>query len=393
MSRQESASADKLLAWYEENRRILPWREDPTPYHVWISEIMLQQTRVEAVREYYRRFLEACPEISDLAEAKEDRYMKLWEGLGYYSRVRNLHRAAVQVMEECGGELPATREALMRLPGIGRYTASAIASIAFGQMTPAVDGNLLRIYARMTYETENIRTPAASRAAEQYFTRLMQEITITTEDRISENQTNQENAPRPFSAYGNFNQALMDLGATVCLPNGAPRCGSCPWRETCRAHELGRETEVPVIPAKKPRTVEKLTVFLIQDAGRTALHKRAAKGLLARLYEFPNAEGHLSEDEALTYVRRLGYEPLRIRSLGPARHIFTHKEWDMIGYAVRVDELQGRRMTGAAVSPTEDAETGERESLIPLILADTREVEQTYSIPSAFAAYTRQITG
>ncbi len=352
MSRQETDFADALLAWYEANRRILPWREDPTPYHVWLSEIMLQQTRVEAVKEYYRRFLETLPDIRSLADAPEQQYMKLWEGLGYYSRVRNLHKAAVQIMEEYGGAMPDTAPGLLKLSGIGAYTAAAIASIAFGRGEIAVDGNLLRIYARMTAFEENIRTPRAMGLARTYFAQLMER--------------------HPAEHYGHFNQALMDLGAMVCLPNAMPRCRACPWENYCLAHAKNKESALPVMPSKKERRIEERTVFLIQDEDRTVLRKRPSKGLLAGLYELPNCLGHLQEKEAIAFVRNLGIEPLRVQPLGEAKHIFTHIEWHMTGYQVQADTLQPFP-AGA------------------LLLADTGEIAAQYSIPSAFAAYTGRI--
>ena len=194
-----------LLDWYDKEGRTLPWRTDPSPYHVWISEIMLQQTRVEAVKGYYERFLRALPDIASLAEAPEDLYLKLWEGLGYYSRVRNLHKAACVIMEEHGGCMPETAAELRKLPGIGPYTSAAIASIAFGERIPAIDGNLLRVFARMTAWQENIKTPASASRAGDYFSGIM-----------------------PADRPGDFNQALMDLGAMICLPGGLPRCEECP---------------------------------------------------------------------------------------------------------------------------------------------------------------------
>ncbi len=353
MSRQETDFAEVLLDWYETNRRILPWRADPTPYHVWLSEIMLQQTRVEAVKDYYQRFLDALPDIRALADASEQQYMKLWEGLGYYSRVRNLHKAAVQIVEEYDGAMPDTAAELLKLSGIGSYTAAAIASIAFGRAEIAVDGNLLRIFSRVTAYEENIRTPQAMKMAKSYFKQLMEK--------------------KPSAVYGSFNQALMDLGAMVCLPNAVPHCEVCPWQQQCAAHAQKKELSLPVMPAKKMRRIEKLTVFLIQDEDKTVLRKRPMKGLLAGLYELPNFPGHLREKEAVDCIRRLGIEPLRIQPIGQAKHVFTHIEWQMTGYCVQADTLS-------------KFPTGE------LLLADTREIAVKYPIPSAFAAYMGQIT-
>ena len=262
------SQAQTLLQWYDEHKRDLPWRDDPSPYHVWLSEIMLQQTRVEAVRGYYARFLEALPTIRSLAEADEDVYLKLWEGLGYYSRVRNLHKAAGQIMREHGGKMPETSGELQKLAGIGPYTSAAIASICFGERIPALDGNLLRVFARLTGYEEDIKSGPAKKAAMQYYLETF-----------------------PQERPGDYNQALMDLGAVICLPNGAPLCEACPWNGSCVAHARGRETELPVVPAKKKRPVEERTVFLIYYDQRLALRKRPEKGLLAGLYEYPNHGG------------------------------------------------------------------------------------------------------
>ena len=355
-----SEFADKLLAWYKANRRILPWREDPTPYHVWISEIMLQQTRVEAVREYYKRFLVSLPDIESLAKAPEDVYLKLWEGLGYYSRIRNLHKAARIVMEEYGGELPGEAENLIKLPGIGRYTSSAIASIAFGRKIPAVDGNLLRICARLRAYEENIKTPAAIKAASDYYLSQMPEETLL---RVSDNAGKTENR------CGDFNQALMDLGTAVCLPGSRPYCDQCPVCDFCRIHseKPGQEMSLPVIPAHRDRKVEPLTVFLIRNGEKPAVKKRPSKGLLAGLYEFPNAKGTLAREDAIRWLKKHGVQPLRINEICSAVHIFTHKEWHMTGYEVRIDPFDG------------DTDS--------FIMADPEEIREKYCIPSAFSAY------
>ena len=249
-----------LLQWYRENARVLPWRSDPTPYHVWVSEIMLQQTRVAAVLDYYRRFMEALPTVADLAAVEEDRLMKLWQGLGYYNRARNLQKAARQVAEDFGGAFPDTYEGLLTLSGVGEYTAGAIASIAFGVPVPAVDGNVLRVVARISGDGGDIARPdtkARMRAALQ--------------------------AVLPVDAPGDFNQALMELGATVCLPNGAPLCDRCPAADFCTARREERTGELPVKAAKKARRIEARTVFLIFWEKKVALRRRPGLGLLAGL--------------------------------------------------------------------------------------------------------------
>ena len=380
---ENSPSARTILDWYDHNRRILPWREDPTPYHVWLSEIMLQQTRVEAVRGYYERFLRELPDIPSLAAAEEDRCLKLWEGLGYYSRIRNMRKAAGQIMEEYGGAMPSEPSELVKLPGIGRYTAAAIASIAFGKKAAAVDGNLLRIFARLTAYAENSRTDGCKNAAEQYFLSLMDaEETVTdnacTVSDASEAPSKSVSASQK-NVFGSFNQALMDLGATVCLPNTQPACDRCPWQDDCLAHKCGQETDFPVTKPKKARRIENRTVLVIHDEDRTVLHKRTDQGLLAGLYELPNTEGHLDEKGALQYVRSLGFEPLRIRALGEAKHIFSHIEWHMIGYAVKTDELQ-----------LEDRNILSRQASGPadeFLLVRSREAREHYAIPSAFSFY------
>ena len=345
MTKMEFGAA--LLPWYENNRRILPWREDPAPYHVWISEIMLQQTRVEAVRGYYSRFLETLPDIAALAAAPQETYMKLWEGLGYYSRVRNLHRAAQVVMEEYGGELPRTKKELEKLPGIGPYTAAAIASIAYGEPEPAIDGNLLRVFARLTQYGENIKLPAAAKEADQFY-----------RERI------------PKGRGGDFNQALMDLGAAICLPTSQPRCADCPFEKMCEVHieRPGEELSLPVMPVKKPRTIEYLTVFVIHSGEKTAITKRPAHGLLAGLYELPHADGYLTPAQADDWLREHGVEALRIVPLPDARHIFTHREWHMKGYQVWMDSLC--------------------EQKAPYIMASAQEIADRYAVPSAFSAFT-----
>ncbi len=350
--------AKPLLAWYDAGRRILPWREEPTPYHVWLSEIMLQQTRVEAVKPYYDRFLRYLPDIESLAAVEEEHLLKLWEGLGYYNRARNLKKSAMQIVAEYGGEMPGEYEQLIGLAGIGSYTAGAIASIAFQKAIPAVDGNVLRILSRLRLDDRDILDVRVKRSIEEELKAVM-----------------------PQERPGDFNQALMELGAMVCIPNGSPKCEECPWYDLCQARLQDRIAEYPKKAPKKARKTEKKTVLVILDEQYVALHKRAARGLLAGMYEFPMLEGHLSEDEVLSYLRQSGMSPLRIQRLEPSKHIFTHKEWHMIGYQVRVDELMKADMAGAGKAAQEE-ENGQA-----YIFIDPRETKSRYPIPSAFAAY------
>lgn len=338
-----------LLKWYDDNRRILPWREEPTPYRVWVSEIMLQQTRVEAVKPYFERFMHALPDIESLAGAPEEMLLKLWEGLGYYNRVRNLQKAAVQMMEEYGGRMPSEVHELLHLKGIGSYTAGAIASIAFGKKAPAVDGNVLRVLSRIRKDEADISLPAVKKRVEEELLQVM-----------------------PDRA-GDFNQAMMEIGAMICIPNGAPYCEKCPLSGICLAYADGVQTEYPKKSSKKPRTIEEKTVLIIRDANRTALRKRPKTGLLAGMYEFPMLEGFKSADEVTEWLAGKGLHILRIVPLQEAKHIFTHKEWHMCGYMIRVDELEPK---------------GSQLLEEHWIFAEKGETEEKYPVPSAFAAYT-----
>ena len=344
------SAVEALLDWYRTNRRDLPWRHTNDAYKIWLSEIMLQQTRVEAVKPYYARFLEACPTVEALAVLPEERLLKLWEGLGYYSRARNLQKAARTVVEQYGGKMPASYEALRGLCGIGDYTAGAIASIAFGIRVPAVDGNVLRVLARLQGSREDISQPATKRAWRDGLAEVIPE------------------------AAGDFTQSLIELGATVCVPNGEAKCEACPLAPYCVASKECLTDEIPVRAAKKPRRIEKRTVLVIRDGDRTALHKRADKGLLAGLFELPNVLGHLDEDALLAYVRSIGFEPLRIERLEDAKHIFSHIEWHMIAYTVRITpEFDG--FHGAS----------------GMLLVQNDDLHANYAIPSAFAAYKKYL--
>ncbi len=307
-----------LLPWYEANKRDLPWRKDRQPYHIWLSEIMLQQTRVEAVKGYYTRFLNALPSVEALAACDDDALHKLWEGLGYYSRVRNLKKAAQQIMGQHGGVFPSEYESVRALPGIGDYTAGAICSIAFDQPTPAVDGNVLRIAARLTNNDSPVDSPA--------FKRSIHGSLATT---------------YPKEA-GAFTQALMELGATVCGPNRKPDCEHCPCREFCLAHRHGTAEKLPVKLPKKQRKTENKTVFILSCGDRYALEKRPQKGLLAGLWQFPNTVGALEAGEAMTYLENIGLVPTQLMRQVERKHVFTHIEWNMRGIYAEVRETNDR---------------------------------------------------
>lgn len=304
-----------LLAWYRPHRKPLPWRENKDPYRIWLSEIMLQQTRIEAVIPYYHRFLEQAPTVSALAALEDERLMKLWEGLGYYSRARNLKKAAQTVMEQYGGALPADFDALRSLAGIGDYTAGAIASIAFGLSTPAVDGNVLRVIMRLTGREDDIALPQTKKAVTEWLRAIY---------------------PTGDTA-GELTEGLMELGEHICLPSGAPKCQACPWRERCEANRLGRQTELPKKSPKKEKRTEEYTVLLLLAEGKVALQKRASDGLLADLWEFPNLKGHRPVAEVRQFLADQGLSPRSVKKTVSAKHIFTHVVWNMRGVAAEFD--------------------------------------------------------
>ena len=306
-----------LLPWYEEHKRDLPWRADREPYHIWLSEIMLQQTRVEAVKGYYQRFLDRLPNIAALAECPDEELYKLWEGLGYYSRVRNLKKAAMEIMSTYRGEFPTGHSQILALPGIGDYTAGAICSIAFGQPKAAVDGNVLRCLSRIRADGECVDLPAHKK-------RIQREL----------------EAVYPTDRPGAFTQALMELGATVCLPNGEPKCGQCPCRDFCASRD-GAWKGYPVRKAKAKRAQEDRTVFILRWGDAYALEKRPERGLLAGLWQFPNVRGQLSPEEAIAHLEGLGLRPVNLERMVERSHIFTHIRWDMRGYYLTVAEAAG----------------------------------------------------
>lgn len=301
-----------LLPWYQANKRILPWRMDCDPYHIWVSEIMLQQTRVEAVKGYYTRFLSALPTIHDLSNCEDEVLHKLWEGLGYYSRVRNLKKAAEVICRDFDGKFPQNYTQILALPGIGEYTAGAICSIAFNFPTPAVDGNVLRLISRLTNDSSPIDDPRTK----AHVRNLLAEI-------------------YPKDA-GSFTQALMELGATVCGPNRKPDCEHCPCSSFCQGHLLGTADSLPVKSPKKGKRQEDKTVFIFSCGDLFALEKRPPSGLLASLWQFPNVDGKADTTSALEIARQMGLQPTQIYRHTERKHIFTHIQWNMRGFYLEV---------------------------------------------------------
>lgn len=338
---------EPLLSWFSKNARILPWREEPTPYRVWVSEIMLQQTRVEAVKPYFERFMRELPTVQALACCSEERLLKLWEGLGYYNRVRNMQIAAKTIVEEYDGCLPKEKEELMKLKGIGSYTAGAISSIAYGMPNSAVDGNVLRVISRVCEEDGDILKDSVKRQFETKLDEVM-----------------------PRGRASQFNQALMELGAKVCIPNGTPLCQDCPLKKLCQAKQYSSWKNYPVKKKDKARRIEERTVFVIRNRDSVVLRKRPKKGLLSGMYEFPNVLGRLKEEEAEIWLREQGIPYSKVEVLKEAKHIFSHIEWHMTGYMVTVEDFMKSEINS---------------------FVDIEDMEQNYAIPAAFGAYVKEI--
>lgn len=338
----------QLVQWYKNNARTLPWREDPTPYKTWISEIMLQQTRVEAVIPYFLRFTKEIPDVLTLARVDDDLLHKLWEGLGYYSRCRNLKNAAKILVESHDGKIPGSYELLLSLPGIGPYTAGAIASISFEQPFPAVDGNVLRVVTRIHGIEEDIGKTDVKKKVASLVLDMM-----------------------PVDEPGQFNQALMELGATVCIPSSEPRCHICPWSAYCISKRDDLTARIPKKEKKKKRRVDKMTVFVLVCGNLVLLRKRRGEGLLKGMWEFPNSMGHLTQEKAESWAESLGLEKFSAVPIGKAKHLFTHVEWDMEGYLIEVDQ--------------------------PLAIAQSQwvtleDLQHRFALPSAFKYYKKKIT-
>lgn len=333
-----SALPGLIIPWYLQNKRDLPWRKDKEPYAVWLSEIMLQQTRVETVKPYYERFLAELPTVGKLAAASEAQLYKLWEGLGYYSRARNLQKTAQLIMQEYGGIFPHEYEQIVRLPGIGPYTAGAIASICFNVPIPAVDGNVLRVIARVEGLTEDVCSPAAKKGIREALAQIY-----------------------PQANCSDFTQGIMELGATVCIPNGKPKCGICPIKNICKALQNGTAETIPLKRPPKTRTHENITVLTLVCDGNFAIRKRKDQGLLAGLWEFPNHAGRLTQKQAISLAADWGAAPEKTVRAAEKTHIFTHIEWRMRFYLISCKKQ-------------------------PELFrwADEKELREIYAIPTAF---------
>jgi A/G-specific adenine glycosylase len=337
---------DDLLAWYTKNRRHMPWREDPLPYHVYLSEIMLQQTQVDTVRAYYLRFLKRFPTLTDLAQASEEEVLKLWEGLGYYSRGRNLLKAAQAIQASYGGEVPSGKAALLALPGIGEYTSRAIRAIAFHQKEIAVDGNLVRVYARLEEDKET-RPDVLKERCETYFRKAL-------------------NKQDPSA----FNQALMDLGEMVCLPKALPLCASCPLRKYCQSAQDGTMLDFPTPKKSKEKRREEWTVLLLETEEEVALYKRPEEGLLASLYAFPMLEGSLNQKAVQTYLQDQSLVSQTLIPLESYEHVFSHLVWEMRGYHVILAEKPAKS---------------------PWIWVKKKDLKKGYPLPSAFTPFKKKL--
>lgn len=340
------AGVEPLLAWYAQVGRELPWRVGKDPYRIWVSEIMLQQTRIETVKPYFARFLAALPDVQALSNASEDELLKLWQGLGYYSRVANMQKAAQIVCRQYGGQLPADYAALRALPGIGDYTAGAIASIAFGIPAPAVDGNVLRVFARLDNSSADITKPAAKR---EFTARVLEEM--------------------PKERPGPYNEALMELGALVCLPNGAPKCEVCPLAAQCKGRAAGRAEQLPVKTAKPEKTLVPVTAALITGPQGMLLQRRPSKGLLAGLWQPLAFESTaMTQPELDAALRAIGLCVQWQAPLQSTRHVFTHRIWQISGFC------------GTAAGPAPEG----------CVWASRAELNGEYAVPSAFAGIMRQ---
>lgn len=345
MSEHLQNITEPLLQWFKENKRDLPWRKSQTPYHVWISEIMLQQTRIEAVKSHYVNFMKELPDLKSLSLVPEDKLLKLWEGLGYYSRAKNLKKAAVIIMQEYNGEFPTSYEQLLKLPGVGEYTAGAIASICFNEKVTAIDGNVLRIISRVLGSKKNVLLPETKKEVDKKLEEIL---------------------PKQS---GFFNEALMELGETICLPNGTPECEKCPIQGDCIAYRDHLTSEIPVrIKKLKRKKEEKTVLLLVTEDNKIAIEKRTEKGLLSGMYQFPNWDGFYSDESIKSIINDYSLAPVEVSFLKETKHVFTHIDWYMKGYLVTVKQKSDR-----------------------FLWVSHKELLEKYALPTAFQIFAKMI--
>ena len=363
-----------LLEWFWNNRRILPWRENRTAYGTWVSETMLQQTKVATVIPYYNRFLSLFPDIITLSTAPQEEVFKVWEGLGYYSRAKNLQNGAKYCVDHFGGKLPESTGQLLTIPGIGPYTAGAIASLSFGLIEPAVDGNVIRVFSRL-------------------FALFVYPQDMKARKEIAETIR----VLLPEGNAGDFNEAVMDLGATICTPTN-PNCKSCPLSTLCEAFLIDRQKDLPLKKAKKENPVLPYTILVLQKGAEFFIRKRPNTGLLASLFEFPSFPGHLTSDQLKENINKdFGIPPgqiMSITSLGSSTHIFSHLKWQMEGYHVSL--FDGSEKQGILSAKSAEYFNDQQKVPPPLPFAEKQLQGDFYPInairkmafPSAIRAYT-----
>ncbi|MBQ4255933.1 MAG: A/G-specific adenine glycosylase [Bacilli bacterium] len=308
--------ADKIVDYYLKQGRALPWRKDQSPYCVHLSETMLQQTRVETVIPYFERFMEAFPTVFDLANAEAEKVLKLWEGLGYYSRAKNLHKAAIEVVNRYGGEYPRDKEGLLSLPGVGEYTANAIMAFCFDEKEIPVDGNFLRLFARLSGYGGNVMESKAKKECEAYFKEELGDA-----------------LPSAFA------QGAMEIGEVLCLPSSSPRCEECPLKEYCFAYANKKQAELPLRLVKTSKKQEKKTVLIYRLCNEYGYQKRPDSGLLSGLYGFPMEEGHLGLAKVKALLKEKGVKAKSVKPSIEYTHVFSHVKWDMKSYIVELKEM------------------------------------------------------
>ena len=344
----EQITAEKIIRWYKQNKRAFPWRDTGEPYDVWLSEIMLQQTRIPVILERFPEFKRRFPGLFSLANASEDEVLKEWEGLGYYSRARNLKKCAELLVKEYRGVFPKDSSELQKLPGIGPYTAAAIACITAYEKTPLIDGNVLRVISRVSGIRDDVKSTKTVREIRSVLTGLLDTVQIP------------EDVPA-------LSVGIMELGEVVCKPGAGAECAECPLKDLCEANKCGLTDEIPFIPPKKPRLHEDKTVLIISTGEEVLLEKRPGEGLLANMWQPVMTEGHISLEEAREFAENLGLSVKSAQQLPDADHVFSHKEWHMRAYKLCTNHVTVPGKTWVSKNRMDK-----------------------YAIPSAFSAFKRQ---